>query len=159
LKLYRHIKKRWWKKRCTRYNGNTAPGTYEKYIARWLTLTPGDLVHDCDGFNHRIVEITTFWGTYRPIGRKGKGKFLCDVSIVVEDDNYACSCGWGAGKTPGTKAEIEAYWRMPTTPLGWENLDNARAHYKAILDRGDELVDADGCLLPHNKWTPKERNG
>jgi hypothetical protein len=129
MRLYKGIKKRLYKK-LAHFHG----GWVKKEALR---IKKGDLIHDCDGFNHHVKNIKFFkflidratetcWnremkdehsgikslGTYKSQGsvkpRKKQRWFIQDVEAIKDDGNSFCGCNSFPEK-PHTREEIEAY--------------------------------------------------
>ncbi len=70
---------------------------YDKYGYRL-----GSLAHDCDGFNHYIVEIVPEYTTVS----NSCGEVLCDFTFYKEDGTAFCHVS-----PPRTKQQIEEWYR------------------------------------------------
>ena len=53
-----------------------------------LSIQPGDIINDCDGYNHEVIEIATMdcWPSYF-----GKAPML-DSQFLREDGRWSCGC-------------------------------------------------------------------
>lgn len=95
---------------------------------------PGEWVHDCDGFNHKVV------------GRHNEDQY------VFEDGRWSCGCPYGP--TPAWSVQqIEEFWRYRYLPENiealkkqdyWSEVDEQR-HQRLL--RGEPICDEMGRRL------------
>lgn len=114
------------------------PRWLEKKLRWALTLKPGDLINDCSGFNHPLVEIEPL---IRVNGRGGW--YIFDVDFTTEGGG-GCSlrhCGVEPAKTREAceKRHLEFlnHWLAPGGPGeqfhgGWENPKHEEYQKEAI---------------------------
>lgn len=113
-----------------------------------LFYTKGQLVHDCDGLNHRIDKID-------PIIY---GNDFADIYSGVEhtfaDGLRDCGCMRGVLDLPPTQEQIEKWitgyleqHELDTAETGWPLNDCAKKRL-AALRAGEHITDDDGVLLP-----------
>lgn len=136
--------------------------TMARQIIRQLSFNPGDLVYDCDGFNHVIcglVEeyesgdgICRFWNDS---GKNFRKLYNVDgLSIphipqfVFSDGTYSCRCSLGLCP-PKTREEIEA--RVLSSleknlKLGCSFVAYKSERYQALTN-GEHICDENGILL------------
>jgi hypothetical protein len=115
-----------------------------KTLLHQLQFKPGDLVHDCDGFNHRIKRFVKY--------RWWNG--VIDIEVEFENGGRACGCNISP-KPPRTREYIEECFKsMELTEVKegdeswtWWNKKHQAALRQAVL-RGEHVVDEDGILLP-----------
>ena len=70
------------------------PRQIRRIISDW-SVKPGDLVHDCDGFNHLVCEVRYQHTLYPEI-------------ILDRPDRFRCECG--PVEPPRSQEEIQAFW-------------------------------------------------
>ena len=114
-----------------------------------LSFKVGDVIHDCDGFNHRISEINP---EYWSLGRdRSTGRFISSLDFWFEDDRLRCGCSIyieppqpAKGIEAYHKAWIEYQWEHKTD---WAN-DNYHRELHRRLVAGEPICDKEGILLP-----------
>lgn len=102
-----------------------------------LSFKPGDIVNDCDAFNHRIKE----W-----LPRQFSNVTLVE-QFVDEQGQWSCGCG-GSPDPAGTREEIEEYFNYTKEQVEaqggwWTELAQARGE---ALRRGDHICDENGFV-------------
>lgn len=166
MRQHKGLKKRLIKK-LVRYHG--------QYIRndRTLKVKPGDLLHDCDGFNHRVKSIEFFRfqvDKTEPTcvagksGVKPRGKprwFLYDFDAIREDGKAFCGCPSFPEK-PASRADIESYWLGWDCPEGLTTIGDFRMNpafdtMVKTLREGGHFCDEDGVLLPEFARLIRER--
>lgn len=115
-------------------------------LLKLLSFKPGDLINDCDGFNHRVVKPLPSYagGKY---GGKG-GEFTLS-QFEMENGCYSCHA-----VPPWTVERIVKYHREVWTQDeidkyksgGWEFTGHLQK-LRDILDRGEPICDSDGLPL------------
>jgi hypothetical protein len=148
MKPYKGIKKRLYKK--------IIKGGGRRFFGREeiLGVKEGDLLHDCDAFNHRAKSIEFFKTHTR------RGWFICDYFAIKDDGNSFCGCNSFPEK-PHSREEIEAYvlrWndekgeysdsveeqiQQVSQMEGWEKFKK----WVEVLKSGGHICDEDGILL------------
>lgn len=95
------------------YKGSRS--SWRKYVPKWkerrlkelLARRSGDLIQDCDGFNHYVTAVVPEY-EYFPGGNKHW--YVDEILLYIDDGNrVACTCP--ASKEPASKEEIEEYIR------------------------------------------------
>lgn len=139
------------------YTGFSKIAALEYFPARKLrrllvlaSVRPGDLVQDCDGFNHRVTKVNLVWDNGSWKERNVKGRYLSDIQFEFEDGHVPCGCG--ADRTPSSVAEIEEFWSewipyQRHNGFGWAD----GPFYDEILRRlssKESICDKDGIMLP-----------
>lgn len=128
---------------------------------------PGDVVNDCDGFNHKIIALSGREGWLHAMDTTGKNAIdalryshSSGVSIALwnipqylfEDERLSCGCSTGC-ETAFTRKEIEEYFLSITDEyiaeqkrLGWWN----EASQKKVdaVRAGHHICDEQGICLP-----------
>ena len=127
-------------------------------MLRKLQYAPGDICHDCDGFNHVVVKWLpsirdfTYW-SYSGSYIKG---WVIDVD-QFEKQNGGWSCGCETSPDPPVSREyieqyIKKYLNDPKlNEQGWvtnEGLDKKR---REALNNGEHICDERGILLEEYK--------
>lgn len=121
-------------------------------LIKEASVREGDLIHDCDGFNHRVESATIVMnrvGSWRyPKG--SNGTYMREVDIVITGGQYRCSCSPPSPPLP--REEIEKWF------LSWIEYQRSSgtmwadgAEYDDMLKRlqsGLPICDEDGCPLP-----------
>lgn len=132
-------------------------------IIQKLSYKPGDLVQDCDGFNHNIVKfichysiITSYKSLNKERSRHTKTWVINDVDqFEKEDGTWSCGCNISPDD-PWTREEVEAYHLLTDEQIktykeggwSWTDLDQKR---QDILKAGGHICDEEGRLLPEFK--------
>lgn len=122
-----------------------------------LSLKPGDLVNDCDAFNHRFAKYVDA-GYSRCFSRYSRTKsytrtWWCD-QVEFEDGGWSCGCP-ASPCEPYTVAQIENF-HAPNTEAEamakeggwWTEADEAK---KAALLSGQPITDEHGIILEQFK--------
>jgi hypothetical protein len=116
-----------------------------RQLKSYLSIKPGDVVHDCDGFNH-IVRAVEF---YKTTAYTSNSKIVVAADVVFEDGRIACNCS--VPKKPRAREEIEAYFRAWYADNGlrpwWHELGVDQRRCDA-LKNGQHICDKRGVLLP-----------
>lgn len=114
-----------------------------------LQFKSGDLVHDCDGFNHEFLEWvgTTRWDY-------GTCSILFLEQAKFTDGKLSCGCP-GSPSKQMTREEIEAYMKAYYSDLalqegGW-TLDERSVKFRQALNSGQHVCDERGIVLPEFK--------
>jgi hypothetical protein len=140
MKLYKGIKKRLYKKIV---KGGIRFNKKEIFV-----IKEGDLLHDCDAFNHRVKSIEFFKSYTR------RGWFLCDYEAIKDDGNAFCGCNAFPEK-PHSRKEIEAYileWdseemkeqrEIAQKSENWEKMEM----WLSVLRKGGHICNKEGVLL------------
>ena len=129
------------------YKRGTRPwkslSSYHLRTLLWkLQFKPGDLVHDCDGFNHILMR-------WMP-APADDGTMSLDQ---FEKSSSYWSCGCDASPMPAARVEdIRRYWKdFLNDPYvisgGWSN-DNYHKELKRRLECDEPITDNQGILLP-----------
>lgn len=119
----------------------------KKYGARRInfSLKEGGYIHDCDGFNHKIVDI------------EDEAVFTKRGWVIIERFYYkeapfrslVCTCS--QDKTPKTPKEIEEWILSYDTPEGWDIIRewgfNDIPPLISLLREGKPIVDENGVRL------------
>ncbi len=134
-----------------------------------LKIKVGDLLHDCDGFNHRVKSIEFFklvidkktatcWnqkleslGKGAFIGNKGPDPtgikprkkqryYIIDHEILREDGSCFCGCG-AFPEEPKSRDEIEKYVLSWDNPDGWETINQGTLDGFGDADNFKKMVD------------------
>lgn len=120
---------------------------YLKELERKLSIRPGDLVNDCDGFNHVVR------------GRRDDGRLtvgMKSVSVVevsqfeFEDGRWSCGCPTSPDP-PETREAIEASTLRYLSTVGedeWQYHGKRGRDRLEALRRGEHVCDERGILLP-----------
>lgn len=141
---------------------------YAKAMA-WSKVRPGDLLHDCDGFNHRVESVLMFYhyvdsvsagytrathGTKCAKPRRRLRRFVADWEALRDDGRTFCGCS--GPQKPLSRRQIEANFLWWDTEEGraklqlWggplEGLERLEEKL-TILRGGGHICDEDGCLL------------
>lgn len=118
-----------------------------------LTLKPGSLVNDCDGFNHRVSDDVGHGGLFHYGFRGGSTFHIQQVSF--DDGTYSCGCD-GSPEAAKSREEIERFFGEITQEyikeqrtLGW-NMDSSQRMYDTIKN-GGHICDENGLILPEFK--------
>lgn len=114
-------------------------------LKAYLSIRPGDLVHDCDGFNHVVSKVpfyhTTMWTT---------NSIILDI-CQIEFEDGRLSCGCSPPEKPLTREEIESYhkswYNEEKLKQWWEDFTIHLKRYKALMS-GQHICDENGILLP-----------
>lgn len=127
----------------------------------------GQVVNDCDYFNHRIkcwlpehrdegsrkLNGRMFQQSWRGWGDKVKGYFLDLPQVVFEDDRYSCGCNISPCDPVPREVIEQEYLLFLEESMAesdnekWIKTDICQARYNA-LKAGGHICDADGVLLP-----------
>jgi hypothetical protein len=119
-----------------------------------LSIKPGDIINDCDGFNHRVVGIASIdcWPSW-----KG-GSPALTIQFEREDGFWSCGCPSGPDRPWSNKRILEfqkGYYldderREKAIKDGWWNQRSEKIR-QALL-AGEPIVDNDGIpLFPREK--------
>ncbi len=103
-RLYRGNKREAWRY----YHAST--------IHRFLQLMDievGDVVNDCDGFNHRVAELITFYRTKSYTLRSAV--VASNEQFKFDDDRMSCGCPYGPDN-PWSVEDIESFFRSQYHP-------------------------------------------
>lgn len=119
------------------------PGWKLRRLIDGARVQPGDLIHDCDGFNHRVsaVEQVVSGSMVREL-----------VAIDISFDDGSARCGCGVTMLPRSREEIEAWWRewLPyqhDEATGWDlGPFYVEMHRRLISD--EHICDEEGKVLP-----------
>lgn len=118
-----------------------------KNMLQALSYQKGDLVHDCDGFNHVVEE---------PIVEQFSrcNVWVAYVKRVVFDDGSE-SCGCSAPDPAYTQENIEAFFKAylqdgELAANGWTG-SLFDQELKKRLDAGEHIADERGLVLPELK--------
>lgn len=119
-----------------------------------LKFKPGDIVNDCDVFNHKIIK----WLPEKfKFGRWSKGDRLITGWIFnvdqfeKENGTWSCGCPYSPDP-PQTREQIEKYmlaWRSDEKS-DW-NKDEWHLKIYAALKNNQYICDENGILLPEFK--------
>jgi len=131
--------------------------TLNEYL-RKLSFKPGDVVNDCDGFNHEIKKLLPWIGYWSRNGRKTTYTLQMD-QFEFTDGGRSCGCpsgvvpAWSVEKItkfhrPHTDEEIEKLKRN-----GWWTAKSQQREDR--VRRGELLCDERGFKLPK----PEEKEG
>ncbi len=137
------------------YRGNRRTGLryfrarHLRELLYMLSIKPGDLVNDCDAFNHR-VKGPIFHGFVR--WDDNTYVFQLD-QLEFEDGRYSCGCPGGPGPA-WTREQIENYMREGFTDesiaeskkFGWWTT-NSQKMCEALRE-GRHICDENGIKLP-----------
>lgn len=107
-----------------------------KYYLWVLSLEPGDLVQDCDGFNHRVASLE--YHTCR-------GVFTVD-QVRFQDGGSSCGCPRGLGRAC-TPEFITEYHRMWNEYQVEHNTGFEVAWMMEALAEGRPLCDENGLRI------------
>lgn len=140
MKLYSGIKKRIAKKRIK--------DRWQK-LMYGLDLEPGNLVHNCFGYNERIKEVIIMYAN-----RKLKhGQYIYDFEIETESGNFYSLIHSLTFPVP-TKEEIVKSWMWYNTEAGKRHIEERAklgwTHNMNIINDlrdGKEVFDAEGQPL------------
>lgn len=137
-----------------------------RLIARYAALKVGDVVHDCDGFNHVVANQTEshkfpalfFRSLSWELRRKGYVA-VCDLQLKWDDtqDTPGCfSCGCYAGFRPAwSREDVEArfvsFWEAYNKT--WAN-EPWQKEAVLVLKSGGHICDERGVLFP--EWIAKK---
>lgn len=114
-----------------------------RLVAHMASLKPGDIVFDCDGFNHRIKSFK--WS------RLWMG--LVWVNQYEFEDSWSCGCM--VPEPAKTPAEINAIWLDNWTnradEINWSEYSDKEIQARDDLFAGKSLVDDLGFQLPKYK--------
>jgi hypothetical protein len=150
-KLYSGNKRVAWRLLCA-YQLNS--------MLRKLQYAPGDICHDCDGFNHVVVKWVEGIRSFKHWSYTGKTNikgWAIDID-QFEKSNGGWSCGCNTSPDPPTSREdiekyMTAYLNDPKLKeQGWtvSALDDRR---RDALNRGEHICDERGILLDeYNLW-------
>jgi hypothetical protein len=116
-------------------------GAHLRYLL-FMISTIGEVVQDCDGFNHRVK---------KPIverlreGRNSKVIFF--DRLEFDDGKWSCGCPAGVDY-PLSREEIERYWlAWCKDPIGKEYWADFIDKIEPILSSGGHICDENGLLL------------
>ena len=121
-----------------------------RHILYMLSFKPGDIVNDCDGFNHKVTGHKIYYMRWT-----GNLSILCVDRLTFEDGGWSCGCP--SGPEPAyTREQVEQYFHDMTPEyiehqkhLGWWS-EYSQKMYDAIK-RGDHICDENGIILPEYK--------
>jgi len=118
---------------------------------RLVSLNPGDLVNDCDMFNHKVKEIIPERWTHKSwTGKKAKGWVYMPCQLLFEDGRRSCGCG--APEAPYTPQKIADSLRECYEYNELEFNDSFKDVFNHEIMRrikeGKMLTDEQGIILP-----------
>lgn len=114
---------------------------------RFLQFKPGDLVNDCDAFNHVVKSVRAdVW--------RHKYKIWVNLPDQFEFEDGRWSCGCPGGPAPAwSREQVEAYFKLYTPEIveerkkgGWWS-DRSQRMYDRI-QAGGHVCDERGICLP-----------
>lgn len=139
-----------------------------KTVLETIRYSVGDLVHDCDGFNHVIVgfpaEPITWPPTVMDTSQTGALLFMMGThprgfrippwgrsQLLFEDGNLSCGCPGGV-MPPETRESIERYFTLSDEQIAMQKKDGwwsrvAQARTDALRS-GHHICDENGICLP-----------
>lgn len=106
-----------------------------------VSLRPGDLVNDCDGYNHRVKEIRPYRPWFGVIDFE---------QLIFEDGRWSCGCPYGPDK-PWSPERIRNFHNLSDEEIdkmkktGWWDDRNQR-----LIERirsGEPITDEHGIYL------------
>lgn len=117
------------------------------YYTFLLNIKSGDLVHDCDGFNHVVVEVGFVdWWEHGITGNL----ILSLICRVGDGNRFTCGCLYSPD-FPQTRKNIEKYFKNilcnegSTAPLKsqgwWDDLSDLR---RQVFLNGRHICDENG---------------
>lgn len=118
---------------------------YLRNMLHMLSFKPGDLAHDCDGFNHRVKGYIYYYVD------RSHASFLLVNQLVFEDGRYSCGCP-GGPETPKPRDEIEQFFNPAPEQIekmkrdGWWTKQSQVTY--DTLRSGKHICDENGILLP-----------
>lgn len=121
------------------------------------SVKPGDVLHDCVGFNRRVMRVDKLWSDTSQFGggsgwnrtREG-AEYLHEMGIIFEGGFYRCPCSEAQPAVPRADSET---WMLSwirghrASKTDWAN----GPYYDEVLrrlDAGEHYLDEDGCILP-----------
>lgn len=110
-----------------------------------LQFKTGDIVHDCDGFNHEFL----FWD-YPTRWIRGASSMLFVEQAKFADGKLSCGCPYGPS-APMKQSEIEAYMKAyyndpALEKNGWLSNETCIKRRNA-LNNNEHICDERGFLL------------
>ena len=123
-------------------------------MLRKLQYAPGDICHDCDGFNHVVVKWVDGIRSFKHWSYTGKyiRGWVIDVD-QFEKSNGGWSCGCPDGPNPPTSREdieqyMNAYLNDPKLKeQGWVTDNPINVKRRDALNNGEHICDERGILL------------
>jgi hypothetical protein len=114
-----------------------------RYMLARLAIKPGDLINDCDGFNHRVIGPKVYYQAAENYYRHSlytKFRYRTKVPMIdqfiLDDGTWSCGCPYGPVEA-WTVEQIEEFHR------GGDDGDSLVEKLK----RGESICDAQGIKL------------
>jgi len=118
---------------------------YRATLDYLLRAQPGDLIHACTGYNHRIATLEVAWKGHR------KTRIATEVWVVDQDEGCHGFPGGGCVSLPEAREAIEEYARGWDDPARWDQIEEWKftrlAEDILKLRRGEHSVDENGLRL------------
>jgi len=150
-KLLKGSGKLYYGKKLSAYKALPARSLRE--IINNLQYNVGDLIHDCDGFNHEIVSMTL--STLHPYRSRNVEVVGRHYEVLMDHDTYRCECS--QIEPPRSREEIERYKKRFIEFHGESEGRADSPYYQELhrrLEAGEHITDKDGKLLP-DMWELK----
>lgn len=120
-----------------------------------LSLNPGDIVHDCDGFNHKLKTVPTFDFTNHYSFRNTYIVKVDTHSIEFEDGRLCCGCPYSP-TPPEPPENIEAFFKAFYSGENYESMkeqgwfqSESNLKLKRKIDCGEPICDEFGMETYH----------
>jgi hypothetical protein len=122
-------------------------GWYRELLHYLLDAKPGDLIHSCTGYNHRIKKVEFF----RCESPNGKTSIIYEACVEDDTGRLHYFPGGGCVAMTETREEIEAYILSWDCPQGWELIKTWKFFRMGkeieVLRLGVHVLNEDGTPL------------
>ena len=131
------------------YKGKEGQGTFSAEYLRTLIkearLRVGDIVHDCDGFNHRIAKKTLVTDQAHGFA------WVRYIEFEKENGDGFCGCCSVANNPAVPWEDVEGFmraWYNAPDMVDWVEGDPCSVKRKEAMNAGLRITDDAGLLLP-----------